>query len=65
SPPPAPVGEDKTRRSSSSAQRYANLTNAKRNPNDAEGVARRASIQEQVPQAGFLGKMWNDYTKGK
>jgi len=47
---------------SSAAERFANLNNLKRNPNDERGQERRRSIQEQmVGKQGFLGKMWNEY----
>ncbi|KAF1984620.1 hypothetical protein K402DRAFT_395640 [Aulographum hederae CBS 113979] len=60
----AAAGATKERRSSSGAQRFANLMQAKRDPNDAAGAARRLSTQEQGPQPGMIGKMWHDWTKG-
>jgi hypothetical protein len=40
---------------------FSGLINQKRNSGDAAAQARRESFNEQKPQAGFLGKMWNKY----
>ena len=42
----------------SSGPRFEGLMNQKRS-NDPEQVARRASLSDQKPQAGFIGQMWN------
>ncbi|QDS74830.1 hypothetical protein FKW77_002687 [Venturia effusa] len=47
------------RRRSSGA--FANLYAQKRGSMDEAAQARRQSIQEQMPQSGFLGKMWNKF----
>ncbi|KAI1489543.1 hypothetical protein F5X96DRAFT_640552 [Biscogniauxia mediterranea] len=31
---------------------------------DPASMARRASLNEQKPQAGFFGRMWHDFTRG-
>ncbi|KAI1504311.1 hypothetical protein F5X99DRAFT_406029 [Biscogniauxia marginata] len=31
---------------------------------DPNSMARRASLQDQRPQAGFFGQMWNTFTRG-
>lgn len=50
--------------SSSSAQKFANLHNHKRNSQDAAAAARRASFAEMSKPPGFLGSMWQNWTKG-
>jgi len=57
-----PNTADKERRRSSGA--FANLMDKKRNPNNATTETRRQSISEMKLKPGFLGKMWNDFTKG-
>ncbi|KAI1773959.1 hypothetical protein F4818DRAFT_442714 [Hypoxylon cercidicola] len=37
---------------------FDGLMNQKRG-SDASSVARRASLHDQKPQAGFFGQMWN------
>jgi len=43
---------------------FSGLMSQKRNSGDAAAQARRESFNEQKPQAGFLGKMWNNFTSG-
>ncbi|KIW02089.1 uncharacterized protein PV09_06581 [Verruconis gallopava] len=43
---------------------FANLMNLKRNPNDEASMARRLSQTEAYQKPGFLGSMWNSWTKG-
>jgi hypothetical protein len=38
--------------------------NMKRNTQDAGASQRKASFAEQQKPAGFLGTMWNNFTKG-
>ncbi|KAI9848748.1 MAG: hypothetical protein M1837_006835 [Sclerophora amabilis] len=53
------------RRSSASGQGlFSGLMNQKRNSLDATATARKASFTEQQPKPGFLGSIWNNYTKG-
>jgi hypothetical protein len=54
--PPAPQ-----RRSSHAL--FETLTAQKRGT-DPASVARRQSMSEQRPQAGFLGQMWNNWVHG-
>ncbi|KAF2405608.1 hypothetical protein EJ06DRAFT_526118 [Trichodelitschia bisporula] len=59
----APSSPTSQRRKSSGA--FANLMQQKRNPNDAEGTARRASFHDQKPgKPGMFGTMWHNFTKG-
>lgn len=44
---------------------FANLHAQKRGSMDEASQARRQSIQDQMPQAGFIGKMWNRYAPSK
>ncbi|CAJ2501137.1 Uu.00g039900.m01.CDS01 [Anthostomella pinea] len=37
---------------------------AHKRSNDPECMARRASLHDQKPQAGFFGTMWNNFTRG-
>lgn len=53
-----------TQSSGSSAQRFANLHNQKRNSSDMTAAARRASFADQSKAPGFLGGMWQNWTKG-
>ncbi|KAI0018306.1 hypothetical protein F4780DRAFT_525786 [Xylariomycetidae sp. FL0641] len=32
--------------------------------NDPAAMARRASLHDQKPQAGFFGQMWQNFTRG-
>ncbi|TID14595.1 Pumilio domain-containing protein [Venturia nashicola] len=50
------------RRRSSGA--FAALHEQKRGSMDEAARARRQSIQEQMPQSGFLGRMWNSWARG-
>ncbi|KAL6716410.1 hypothetical protein ACLMJK_005977 [Lecanora helva] len=56
---------ERRRSSASSAQKFANLHNQKRNSQDASAAARKASFAEQSHPAGFFGSMWQSFTKGK
>ncbi|KAF2122794.1 hypothetical protein BDV96DRAFT_561387 [Lophiotrema nucula] len=51
------------RRRSSQQNRFANLDALKR-PRDDISVNRRASVQDSYGKAGFLGSMWNNFTRG-
>ena len=50
--------------SGTSAQKFANLHNQKRNSQDVAAAARRASFADQRHQPGFLGGWWQNFTKG-
>ncbi|KAF2142152.1 uncharacterized protein K452DRAFT_287369 [Aplosporella prunicola CBS 121167] len=52
------------RRRSSGSERFANLTAAKRDPNNERTSASRASFSDQNRKPGFLGQMWQNYTRG-
>ncbi|KAA6407433.1 MAG: hypothetical protein FRX48_08676 [Lasallia pustulata] len=52
------------RRSSSSANKFAGLMNQKRNSTDETAAARKASFAEQAKAPGFVGGLWNSFTKG-
>merc|ERR1712070_387833 len=51
------------RRRSSAAQRFGNLEMLKR-PNDPASAERRASLNDHYTKPGFLGTMWNNFTRG-
>ncbi|KAF1849512.1 uncharacterized protein K460DRAFT_365409 [Cucurbitaria berberidis CBS 394.84] len=51
------------RRRSSAAQRFGNLENLKR-PQDEQHTNRRQSLQDSYGKVGFLGSMWNNFTRG-
>lgn len=51
------------RRRSSAAQRFANLEALKR-PQDEQSAARRASLHDSYGKVGFIGSMWNNFTRG-
>lgn len=51
------------RRRSSAAQRFGNLEALKR-PNDPASAERRASLNDHYTKPGFLGTMWNNFTRG-
>ncbi|KAF3009840.1 hypothetical protein E8E13_010429 [Curvularia kusanoi] len=51
------------RRRSSAAQRFGNLEMLKR-PSDAASAERRASLHDHYGKPGFLGTMWNNFTRG-
>ncbi|OIW35329.1 hypothetical protein CONLIGDRAFT_627390 [Coniochaeta ligniaria NRRL 30616] len=57
SPPHSP----RVRRGSSGL--FANLEAQKRG-DDPVSMARRQSMNDTKPQAGFLGKMWNNFVHG-
>lgn len=38
---------------------------AQKRSNDPASIARRQSMNEQRPAAGFFGNMWNNYVRGK
>jgi len=53
------------RRSSASGGAFAGLNSHKRNSQDQDAAARKASWAEQKPgQGGILSGMWNNFTKG-
>ncbi|KAF4309675.1 conidiation-specific protein [Botryosphaeria dothidea] len=52
------------RRRSSASERFASLHQAKRDTGNERASAARASFSEQRPAPGFLGKLWNDFTRG-
>ncbi|KAI9863239.1 MAG: hypothetical protein M1824_000439 [Vezdaea acicularis] len=60
-------GAEGNRRRSSAAGNaglFNGLMNQKRNSTDITAAARRSSFAEQKPQAGFIGQMWHNFTKG-
>ncbi|KAL9135905.1 MAG: hypothetical protein Q9175_002878 [Cornicularia normoerica] len=48
----------------SSMTKFAGLNSQKRNSQDASAAARKASFAEQNKAPGFLGGMWQNWTKG-
>ncbi|OJD31101.1 conidiation-specific protein [Diplodia corticola] len=52
------------RRRSSASERFASLQAHKRDAGNERASAARASFSDQRPAPGFLGKMWNDFTRG-
>lgn len=56
-------GYDYTRRRSSTAQRFANLEALKR-PQDERSAARRQSLHDSYGKVGFIGSLWNNFTRG-
>ncbi|KAN0122540.1 hypothetical protein V8E51_000866 [Hyaloscypha variabilis] len=56
------IGGD--RRGSNSGGLFSGLINQKRNSTDAAAAARRQSFHDQKPAAGFIGKMWHNFTTG-
>ncbi|KAB2572235.1 hypothetical protein DIS24_g12097 [Lasiodiplodia hormozganensis] len=52
------------RRRSSASERFASLQAAKRDAGNERASAARASFSDQRPAPGFLGKLWNDFTRG-
>jgi len=48
----------------SSGEKFSGLMNQKRNSVDANAAARKASFAEMKPEAGIIGKMWNNFTTG-
>ena len=57
------MAEPAGRRRSSATQRFGNLEALKR-PTDAESVNRRSSLHDSYGKPGFLGTMWNNFTRG-
>ncbi|KAF2658621.1 hypothetical protein K491DRAFT_592587 [Lophiostoma macrostomum CBS 122681] len=51
------------RRRSSVSNRYAALQALKR-PTDQASTERRSSLQDSYGKPGFLGSMWNNFTRG-
>lgn len=47
----------------SSGPSFESLMAAKRS-NDPVAMARRQSLHDQKPQAGFFGQMWHNFTRG-
>lgn len=49
-----------------SGEKFSKISAMKRDPTNDRQAARRASFEEQsIPKgAGFLGDMWNKYTRG-
>ncbi|KAH7380464.1 hypothetical protein DE146DRAFT_637476 [Phaeosphaeria sp. MPI-PUGE-AT-0046c] len=58
--PSSPVDN---RRRSSAAQRFGNLEALKR-PQDPDHTARRSSLQDSYGKVGFIGGLWNSWTRG-
>ncbi|KAF1962359.1 hypothetical protein CC80DRAFT_512576 [Byssothecium circinans] len=52
-----------TERRRSSTSKFANLEALKR-PTDEASINRRASLQDSYGKSGFLGSMWNNFTRG-
>ncbi|CAD6585244.1 MAG: hypothetical protein ASARMPRED_002107 [Alectoria sarmentosa] len=48
----------------SSVTKFAGLNNQKRSSQDASATARKASFAEQNKAPGFLGGLWQNWTKG-
>ncbi|KAI4715461.1 hypothetical protein E4T48_08341 [Aureobasidium sp. EXF-10727] len=48
----------------SSGGLFNNILSQKRSPDNAAYSARRASIEEQGPPKGMLGKMWDNAVRG-
>ncbi|KAI0154800.1 hypothetical protein GGR57DRAFT_501997 [Xylariaceae sp. FL1272] len=51
------------RRRRSSGPSFDSLMSHKRS-SDASATARRNSLNEQKPNAGFFGSMWHNFTRG-
>lgn len=54
---------DNRRRRSSATSRFANLEALKR-PQDEQSAARRQSLHDSYGKVGFIGSMWNNFTRG-
>ncbi|KAH9866141.1 hypothetical protein J1614_008705 [Plenodomus biglobosus] len=54
---------DNARRRSSTAQRFGNLEALKR-PQDEQSIARRQSLHDSYGKVGFIGTLWNNFTRG-
>ncbi|KAI2635953.1 hypothetical protein GGS21DRAFT_57051 [Xylaria nigripes] len=61
--PSMPEQSTGTRRRRSSGPTYDSLISYKRS-NDPSSIARRASLHDQKPSAGFFGSMWYNFTRG-
>ena len=57
--PNSPLG-----RRRSSGPTFHGLMNLKRGDSDPSTMARRQSLQDQKPQAGYFGQLWNSFTRG-
>ncbi|KAF2028668.1 hypothetical protein EK21DRAFT_69404 [Setomelanomma holmii] len=51
------------RRRSSAGQRFGNLHSLKR-PEDDQNAARRQSLHDSYGKVGFMGSLWNNFTRG-
>ncbi|KAH7092227.1 hypothetical protein FB567DRAFT_234351 [Paraphoma chrysanthemicola] len=51
------------RRRSSTTQRFGNLHSLKR-PEDEQSAARRQSLHDSYGKVGFVGTLWNNFTRG-
>ncbi|KAI1376386.1 hypothetical protein F4677DRAFT_445642 [Hypoxylon crocopeplum] len=58
----SPTASSPTRRRGSGPV-FDGLMNQKR-ASDPSSTARRASLHDQKPQAGFFGQMWHSFTRG-
>ncbi|KAI1660161.1 hypothetical protein F4813DRAFT_314971 [Daldinia decipiens] len=58
---PTPAGPSRRR---GSGPTFEGLMNQKRG-SDPSSIARRASLHDQKPQAGFFGQMWHNFTRGQ
>ncbi|KAI1098599.1 hypothetical protein F4804DRAFT_119961 [Jackrogersella minutella] len=58
-----PTPSSPTRRRGSSGPSFDGLMNQKR-ASDPSSLARRASLHDQKPHAGFFGQMWQTFTRG-
>ncbi|KAI9810579.1 MAG: hypothetical protein M1826_003501 [Phylliscum demangeonii] len=58
------TGATSTPANKSSAGLFSGLMSQKRNSTDATAEQRRASFTDQRPPPGFLGQMWQNFTKG-
>lgn len=56
---PAPKGSFDGERRRSSGGLFNNILSQKRSPDNAAYSARRASVEEQGPPKGMLGKLWD------
>ncbi|KAI8965253.1 hypothetical protein F5Y11DRAFT_344696 [Daldinia sp. FL1419] len=56
---PTPAAPSRRR---GSGPAFEGLMNQKR-ASDPSSLARRASLHDQKPQAGFFGRMWNEVTR--
>lgn len=61
---PFPPSSSFPNQSSASSGKFAGLMNQKRNSDDLSAATRKAAFAEQKPAPGFIGSMWNSFTKG-